>query len=211
MSFSPTVAHPSSAVPGVTFTVHRIGFGRRTDIDFETLKLRQRLRELEADHPPRSDREKELAEQLAIANKKALAVPAEDFAKVMQADVDPLAKELEAVVPAETKKRRAVLNEEYVMVENQIQAAWIRRNLIAIEHRVEGGKGELDGMAADELLDHGPPALAIEIYEALTSDGKLKDGESKNSPPPTTSGERADGQSRNTTAESAEALRAAGT
>ena len=111
MSFSPTVAHPSSAVPGVTFTVHRIGFGRRTDIDRETLQLRQRLRELEADHPPRSDREKELAEQLAIANKKALAVPAEDFAKVMQADVDPLAKELEAVVPAETKKRRAVLNE----------------------------------------------------------------------------------------------------
>jgi len=211
MSFSPTVTHPSSAVPGVTFTVHRIGFGRRTDLDLETLKLRQRLRELEADHPPRSDREKELAEQLAIAQKKALAVPAEEYAAVMAADVDPLAKELAEAVPAETKKRRAVLNEEYMMVENQIQAVWIRRGLVSIEHRVADDKGELDGMTADELLDHGPPALAIEIYEALTGDGKLKDGESKNSPPPTTSGERADGQSQSTTAESAAALQAAGT
>ena len=49
--FSPTLIHESKILPGVRFTVHRMGFGRRTDLDFLTLPQRQSLRELEADYP----------------------------------------------------------------------------------------------------------------------------------------------------------------
>ena len=34
--FSPTLIHESKILPGVRFTVHRMGFGRRTDLDFLT-------------------------------------------------------------------------------------------------------------------------------------------------------------------------------
>ena len=194
MPFAPTLTHDSTAVPGVKFTVHRMGFGRRSDLDFATLAFRQRLRDLEADHPPRSDQEKELGEQLAIANRKALAVPMDQYDAVLKADVEPLAAELAACVPADVKKKRAVLNEEYQQVEARIQAAWVRAGLIAIEG------GELDGMTADQLLDYGPPELAVEIYGALIWDGRLGESSTKNSLEPGTFSGQADGESPNTTA-----------
>ena len=87
MSFSPTVTHTSKSIPGLTFTVARMGFGKRTDLDFATLSLRQRLRELEAEHPPESQREKDLGEALVIARRKAYAVPADQFEAVIKNDV----------------------------------------------------------------------------------------------------------------------------
>jgi len=200
MPFSPTITRDSTALPDVKFTIRRMGLSRRTDLDFDTLKLRQRLRELEADHPPRTDKEKELSEQLAIATKKALAVSAEESEAVMKADVEPLAAELAACVPAEVKKARAVLNEEYVQVENRISAAWIRAGFVSIEG------GDVDGMTAEQLLDYGPPALAAEIYEALTKDARLGGTERGNSSSPITSGEAAGGEKKTSTAASVEAL-----
>ena len=43
-------------------------------------------------------------------------------------------------------------------------------------------------MTAEQLLDFGPPELAIEIYELLSGDGRLSPAEAKNSQSPTTSG-----------------------
>lgn len=205
MPFDPTVSIASITRSGVTFTVRRMGLGRRTDIDFATLALRQRLRQLEADHPPRSDREKDLAEQLEVANRKALAVPPEQFQDVMQKEVQPLADELAAAATPEVRKERAVLNEEYVQVENRIRAAWIRAGLVAIEG------GDLDGMNADQLLDYGPPALALEIASALTSDGRLDGAERKNWQSLTISGEPADGDAKSSSAVAAAGPPAAGT
>jgi len=194
MPFSPTITRESTALPGVKFTIRRMGLSRRTDLDFETLKLRQRLRELEADHPPRTDQEKELSEQLAIAVRKAGAVSAAEYDGVMKADVEPLAAELAACVPADVKKARSVLNEEYVQVENRISAAWIRAGFVSIEG------GDVDGMTAEQLLDYGPPALAGEIYEALTSDARLGGIEKKVSLPPITFGEAEAGEKMSITA-----------
>lgn len=205
MTFSSTVTHDSISVPGVKFTVHRMGFGRRTDLDFATLTHRQRLRELEADHPPRSDKEKDLTEQLAIAWKKAQAVPAAEHDAVVQADVEPLKAELEGCVPQDVKKKRAVLNEEYLHVESRIQAAWVRAGLIGIEG------GDLDGMTADQLLDFGPQEVALEIYGALISDGRLRSDEQKNSLPAITSGEAVAGEKTSTTADVAEVQPVVGT
>lgn len=203
MPFAPTVTHHSK-IAGVRFTVHRMGFGRRTDLDFQTLKLRQRLRELEAEHPPQSDREKELSHQLALAVRKANKVPAEEYDAVMEKDVTPISEELAACVPPEVKKRRLVLDEEYIQVENRIKEFWIRTGLVSIQG------GDVDGMTAEQLLEYGPPHLAAEIYDAMESDGRLSGTETKNLPLPITSGAPEDGEKTNTIATSAGALKADG-
>jgi hypothetical protein len=213
MSFSPTFDRTSFAVPGVTFTVRRMGFARRTDLDFKTLAYRQRLRELEADHPPRSEEEKLLSEQLAIAVRKALAVPPEEYDAVVKADVDPLKEQLEAVIPQAIKRQRMVLNEEYVQVEARIQAEWIRAGLVAIVHR-EGDlpvPDGLDGMTPDQLLDYGPQPVAMEVYRALLSDGRLDGQASLNLSRPTIFGAPVDGEKKSTTAPNVVVLPAAGT
>jgi hypothetical protein len=74
VSFSPTITRASAAVPGATIVVRRMGFGRRTDLDFKTLTYRQRLRALEAESPPQSPQEKQLSEQLGIAARKSSAL-----------------------------------------------------------------------------------------------------------------------------------------
>ncbi len=202
MSFSPTITHASAAIPGVAFVVHRIGFGRRTDIDLLCLKDRQRMRELEAEFPAATPRETELNEQLEIAQAKAVALPPDGFAAVTEAEVKPLEAELAAAIPPEVTKARAVLNVEYALVDRRIRAHWIRAGLVAIVDRLAD---RVDGMTADELLEYGPEELAQEIYTALIDDGKLRGAASKNLQSPTTSGVGAGGQSLNTTAQPAEA------
>jgi len=194
--FSPTITHDSRTVTGVRFTVHRIGFGRGTEIDFSVLKERQRLRELEADYPPLSGKEKELSEALEIAKRKALAVDPDQFEAILSTDVKPLADELTASVPTETRKARGVLDEEYQIVDARIRAQWIRAGLISIEG------GEFAGMTADQLLEYGPTELAMEVYHALVTDGRLRGAEIPNSHSPITSGPVVGGESPNSTAQS---------
>jgi hypothetical protein len=212
MSFSPTITHDSAAVPGLKFTVRRIGFGRRADIDSQTVKLRQRLRELELDYPPQSAREKELARQLEIATKKAEAVSAAieageataaDFDRVLHEDVEPLAEQVaDAAAPAD-RKRRKVLDEEYSAVQAQIHCFWIRSGLVSIEHKV--GVGDcFDGMTADQLLDYGPPALGREIFDAIATGGRLAGKEAESLKSPGTSGAAVPTSTTNTTAPAAE-------
>ncbi len=205
MSFSPTLTQESQTVPGVKFTVHRMGFGRRTDLDFKTLKLRQRLRELEAEQPPDTPREKELREQIGIARHKASAVPEAEMEAVIANDLLPLLRELNDAADTETRKRRSTIHEEYSIVESRAREEWIRSGLVAIEG------GEVDGMTADQLLDYGPSELAAEIYNFIASDGKLNGEERKNSQSPTTSDAVAGGISPNTTAPDASLQQAATT
>jgi hypothetical protein len=205
MTFAPTITHTSQALPGVTFTVRRIGFSRGVEIDFATLALRQRQRELEADYPPFSDAEKEIAEALEIAQRKAYAVPMDQFDAVVDNEVKPLAAELNAAAPVEIKKRRAVIAEENRIVNARIRAQWIRSGLVAI------AGGDVDGMTADQLLEYGPPALALEIYEAVSPDGHLQGPETKNFSSPITSGQVVGGESPNTIAPAADPLPAATT
>jgi hypothetical protein len=205
MSFSPTITHDSKTVPGVRFTVRRMGFGRRVDLDFKTLELRQRLRELEIENPPLTDREKELAEQLSIARKKAMAVPPEEFEAVLAGDVRPLVELLAAASDVSTRKRRAALAEEYSVVELKIRAEWIRAGLVSIEHKPDGNeKGEYDGITAEQILADAPPQLALEIYDSLAKDGKIAGDDAKNSFSPTTSGAPVGGKTDVSTAPTAE-------
>lgn len=203
--FSPTITLDSKTQPGVRCILHRIGFGRGTEIDFASLADRQRLRELEADYPPLSDQEKALNEALEIAKRKSLAVPEEDFERVLQEDVKPLADELYAAITTDVRKRRAVLDEEYRIVDARIRAQWVRSGLISIDG------GELAGMTAEQLLEYGPPGLAMEIYESLATEGRLKGAQIPNLRSPTTSGQVAGGESPNTIAAAAAGLPADGT
>jgi hypothetical protein len=198
MAFSPTITHDSKSLPCVRFTVHRIGYGRRVGLDMKTLSLRQRLRELEADSPPETPKEKELSEQIAIARKKALALPSEQWDAVIKQDLDPLLAEYRTSADSETRKLRSSLTEEYQSIVNQIQMVWIRDCLISIEG------GELDGMTVDQLLEYGPPPLAQEISEALVNDGRLTRDAAKNSPSLGTSGAVVPAQATITTAPTAE-------
>ena len=198
MPFSPTLTHESKTVPGVTFTVHRMGLGRRVDLDQKTLDLRQRLRELEADNPPPNDREKIIGEQLEIAKKKALSVPPEEFDGVLENDIKPLADEMVAAGDPEVRKKRATLNEEYSLIDAKIRLAWIRAGLIGI------AGADMDGMTADQLLEYGPSVLAQEIYQALSTDGIVRGEAAKNLQSPTTSGAPVVGEIPPTTALSVE-------
>jgi hypothetical protein len=210
MSFSPTITHDSAAVPGLKFTVRRIGFGRRADIDSQTVKLRQRLRELELDYPPQLAREKELARQLEVATKKAEAVSAAietgeatsaDFDRVLHDDVEPLAQQVADAAAPEDRKRRKVLDEEYSAVQAQIHCFWIRSGLVSIEH---GPDGEFDGMTADQLLDYGPPALGREIFDAIARGGRVAGKELDSLKSPGTSGAAVPTSAINTTAPAVE-------
>lgn len=205
MSFSKTITHDSKAVPGARFTIHRMGFGRRVDLDMKTLALRQRLRELEVESPPPSDLEAELHRQIAVARKKAAAVPEDEVDAVIERDLFPLLDELRKAQEAagiDVKKKRLVSQEEYSQVETQIRVAWIRDGLISIEH--EAGDGEsCAGMTADELLQYGPPGLALEIYDALAADGKLAGPDAKNSHSPIIFGAPVGGETTASTAPNA--------
>jgi hypothetical protein len=181
MSYDPTLTLDSESLPGVKFTVQRIGFGRRTELDLATLKFRQRLRELEMDSPQPSPKELDLQEQLELAKKKALEVPEADMAEVIRKDVLPIAEDLANAAPLEVRKQRKVIDEEYLTVHSQIRAVWIRRSLVSISG------GEVDGMTADQLLDYGPQSLAQEIWSALSQSGRLTSEQAKNSPSPTIS------------------------
>jgi hypothetical protein len=219
MPFAPTITHDSTSQKGVKFTVHRIGLGRRTDIEFQVLKHSQRMRELEADSPQATDQERDLREKLAIAYRKASAMldaakglPPEQAGEAIKAheavvaeEVDPLTKELTASIPLDVRKARAVIDEEYNAVDSRVKAAWITAGLISISC------GDLDGMTAEQLLDYGPPELAVEIYTALINDGKLRGAETKNWQSPTISGPVVDGASQNTTAPDVEVPLAATT
>lgn len=182
MSFSPTITRDSAALPGVQFTVNRIGIARRAAIDQATLVSRQRLRELELDYPQRSKKEEALAEQLEIAQRKLAAVPEEQQAAVLKDDVMPLAEELASLASPEVQKQRRVLDEEYATVQGHIRCSWVRAGLVSISG------GEVDGMTVDQLLDYGPIELADEIYRAVTTDGRLAGPAAKNSSSPGTSG-----------------------
>ena len=198
MPFSPTVTHDSNSLPGVQFTLHRMGYGRRVDLDQKTLSLRQRLREIEADLPLPNDQERLLSEQLEIAKKKAAAVPAEELLDVLHKDVLPLAGELAAAGDPATRRKRASMNEEYSTVEAQVRIFWIRAGLISIEG------GQVEGLTADQLLEYGPPVLAGEIYDALASEGALRGQSAGNWQSPTTSGAPVGGETATTIAPSAE-------
>jgi hypothetical protein len=213
MPFAATFTRESTSEPGVTFTVRRMGFSRRTDLDFQTLKHRQRLRELEADQPQASDEEKEIGGHYLIAVRKSQALiemvktgdAGEADVTAALADVTKLKNELEAVIPQAVKRTRTVINEEYQDVTARIQAEWIREGLVSI------AGGEFTGMTAAELLDFGPQQLALEIYGALLSDGRLDGAAQKNSQPLTTSGAVAGGEKTITIAPDAAAPLVAGT
>lgn len=197
MPFSPTVTHESLAVPGAKFAVHRLGFSRRAELDAKTLAQRQRMREIEIDHPPQNAREVELSRQLAIAEAKAMAVPADQLESVIENEVTPIARELAAASDPETRKRRAVLSEEYGTIEAVVREVWIRAGLIRLEGdpiMIDDGEDKsLRAMTVDELMACGSPELAKEIWDALRADGQLSGKRAANFNKPGTSGGSATG------------------
>ena len=182
MGFSATLTHDSKAFSGVRFTVRRMGYARRVSLDFDTLALRQRQREIEMENPPSTPHERELNDQILIARKKALAVPESEMDQVIREDLTPLLEALASAADVETKKRRAVLQEEYATVESKVREAWIRAALVSISG------GDFDDMTVAEFLDSAPPQLAAEVWEALSADGRVIGEDAKNSPSPGTSG-----------------------
>jgi len=212
MPFASTITHNSETLPGVSFTLRRLGLGKRTDIAFATLKFQQRMRELEADYPPYSDKEKELSEQLSIARRQVEEVSADQKGAALLVAAE-ITAELEAACPPGVKGPRDVIDEEYRIVDARIRVEWIRAGLIQIKDSREGIAPEdcLDEMTVDQLLEYGPPSLAQEIYAALAGDGQLRGAASKNSASPTTSGAVVGGESRNLTAPPVAVVPVAGT
>jgi hypothetical protein len=212
MPFASTFSRPSTSEPGVTFTVRRMGFSRRADIDFTTLKWRQRLRELEADQPQASDEEKLIGGRYLIAVRKAQALAdmvktgdaGEEDVAAARAEATTLKAELEAAIPHDVRRARTVINEEYQNIQARITAEWIREGLVSI------AGSDFEGMTAAQLLDYGPQELALEIYGALLSDGRLDGAAQKNLQPLSTSGAVAGGKKTITIAPDAGAPPAAG-
>jgi hypothetical protein len=211
MSFSREITHDSKTVPGLKFTVRRIGFGARTEIDRQTLALRQRLRELEVDYPPQSPREKELSRQLSVASEKAEAISEAvaagtateaDFESALKDDVEPLAAQLADASSVADRRRRKVLDEEYGLIQQQIHCVWIRYGLISIEQP----GGEYGGITADELLESGFPALSREIFERMAEDGRISPKDAQNLKLPGTSGAAVPSGTNSTIAPAAEPL-----
>jgi hypothetical protein len=183
-----TLTKTSTVIPGVTFTVRRMGYGRRIDVEMETVKLRQRLREIEAERPPLTPEEEDLLNQLRLAQRKAMAVPADQADTVLTSEVEPIMKKLRSLTTPENRRSRAVLDEEWRCVEQTAHPAWLRSGFVSIEG------GGYDGCTVEDILLDAPPELTGEIYAAITEQSLLTANESKNLPLPgtaTTGSERA--------------------
>jgi len=171
-----TLTKESVIVPGVKFTVRRMGYGRRVDVEMETVKLRQRLREIEAERPPLTPEEEDLVNQLRLANRKAAAVPADQAGAVIIGEVEPIMRKLRELTTPMDRRKRAVLDEEWRCVEQTAHPAWLQAGFISVEG------GGFDGWTVADLLDSAPPELTGEIYTAITEQSLLTANESKNLP-----------------------------
>jgi hypothetical protein len=187
MAFSSTITHKSKSIPGVAFTVRRMGYARRVELDMSTLAYRTRQREIQLAYPPFSERELELQRQSQEALKKAVSVPREEYDAVVKNDLEPLTAELAALSSPEVQKQRRAMDQEFAALEGFIRCEWVRVGLVSL------AGGDVDGMSAEELLESGPPELSVEIANVLQNDGKLSGEDTKNSSSPSTSDAPVDG------------------
>jgi hypothetical protein len=183
MPFSTTIPDIQSAVlPDTKFTIRRMGLGPRTELDRKTLKWRQRKREIESEFE-QQPKEQEKRLQLTVAYKKANALKADLslWQKCIDEDVTPLIREIDALLSKDVKAKRAVLDEEYALLNLDISAAWIRSGLISID------SGEFAGATPDQVIEFAPQEFTAEIYNALQRDGRLAGQEAENFQSPGTS------------------------
>ena len=192
-SMEKTLTKDSALMPGVKFTVRRMGYGRRIDVEMETVKIRQRLREIEAERPPLTPEEEDLINQLRIAQRKVAAVTPDQVAAVIAFDVEPITRKLRELTRPEDRQKRASLDEEWRCVEQTAHPAWLRSGFVSIEG------GGFDNWTVEEFLLDAPPELTSEIYTAITEQSLLTENESKNLLSPGTSGTPVAGQTSDST------------
>ena len=196
MNLSKTIEFDSKTHPEVKVTIRRMGIAPRTKVESETLTIRQRMRAIEADYT-RSPEEMNLQAQIAILQRKAIAVPKEEMATVIKEELVPKLIELQGLATDDIRKRRAGLDDEYQILERQTYPYWVKAGLISLVG------GEVDGMTAEDLCEYGPPELTEEIATAIVNNGKMSGTDREGFGLPITSGAPGDGQTNDTSAPTA--------
>jgi len=162
----------SAAIPGVRFTVRRLGKTQRAARDLQTMEQRRKCA------------------ALAREWRALLPAMAEDGVTFLKPEDD----------TAANRDARARIDEEYgLLMDSAIKPASIRAALVSIENLAVDGKLVT---TAKDFLDADAPALddlGDEIFRACEEASGLTDEERKNLQPPTISSELAAGATSGST------------
>jgi hypothetical protein len=200
MNITSQLTETSKRHPEVSFTVRRLSMPQRTQIDMQTLALRQRQREIQLDYPAYTDQERDLRDQLALAYRKLEALPAPE-AEPALAEIEEITRALRAAAPAGAEKARALLDMEFELASQQMKPYFIRAALIAVTGLT------VDGAPVEpaQFLEAAPPDLADAVFASIEAQMRLSADQAKNSRSPSTSGAVAGAPMPRTTAPNAEA------
>jgi hypothetical protein len=177
MDFKSTYTLESTAFPGVTVTLKRMGPKRRAEVELSVSAARSKQRELSMRH--------EAARQKLVA---AIELSPKD------ADGKPIETELRGETLTFAMELQAVSDEAAALVRAQIHPAFIKAAVKSF-----GGAEALtyEGKPAttDLLCEVGPDELFDELVASINGNGYLPAEAARNLPLPSTSGAPVDGVS----------------
>jgi hypothetical protein len=182
MDFKSTYTLESTAFPGVTVTLKRMGPKRRAEVELSVSAARAKQRELAMKHE-------------AIRQKLVAAIdlsPKDEEGK-------PIEAELRGETLTFALELQGVTDELAALVRAQIHPAFIRAAVKSF-----GGPEPLtyEGKpaTAELLCEAGPDELFDELIKSINGNGYLPAEEARNLPLPSTLGAQVDGGPMNTTA-----------
>jgi hypothetical protein len=202
MDIQSKVTVTSKLYPEVSYTIRRLGFIARSEIEMQHLPLLQRQTEINMSMPQMSAQESELREQLELAWKKLKALTPDKLEAITQASAEIAAinADIEKSATTEDASRRAVLYREFEVINNKMVPTWIETGLLSVDGlTVDGEAVPINKLCATDGLS----ALVKEIFEAILKQATITGAEAKNSQSPSTLAEAEPKANNSTTAEPA--------
>jgi len=192
----------SSVVPGVSFTVKILGEAPRARVEMEVAGARSKQRDLTYEYMGLQEKLDAILPPEPV-DEQALKTDPKAYAIELGKRDEERVKALEPAQRRELLHHRAsqnALNEQhYAIFASGIRPAWLKAGVISIAGCDVDGKPR----TVDQLIEYGPDALALEIFNEIHEEARLPEAEAKNSQSPSSSDAVEDGTTKTTTAPSA--------
>jgi hypothetical protein len=200
MKFASTTVHESKSCPGVTFTLRRVGYGLRAQLEFETAESRSQQRALDRTWRDARD-QREDDPQYQAASAELLRLAADLPAAIPGVDI-PLTAEQRVQVgkinQLPDSRRMVDSTDAFTLIQQRsIDPVWLRSVVVEIRG-VETDSPEASAYPVESLIEYGPRELQEDIIEEINQAAYFSTDLSKNSPPPIISSAPADGRASTT-------------
>jgi hypothetical protein len=178
MKFESQPTFKSLLFPGVTAKVRKLSHGMRTRIDMSLAKTREKIREL-------SDERAEIIDPAREAAEASVPADTADRDNAINEAIDKLISRDDKRI---LRDRLASIN---FLVYSEVQRGYLDeavKSIAGLDVDIEGDGNFVPCTTIPDLIEHGPPELVQEIYDAIQSGiSGLSADERKNSPSPSTS------------------------